>query len=114
LSYCLRKGKPADESDGPSLSKKVKSSKEDAEIKDQSKLMYKYRDQLKKHLKKKDLQYLLEYNEQDVPSGEDRVRVPFSCCDMVQRFVRILGMCVATCRFVPDLFSSMPVSDPLE
>jgi hypothetical protein len=50
----------------------MKSDKED-KIKEQNKLMYKYRDQLKKVLKKKDLQYLLEYNDQDIPSGEDRV-----------------------------------------
>lgn len=35
--------------------------------------MYKYRDQLKKHLAKKELQFLLEYNEQEIPSGEEKV-----------------------------------------
>jgi len=72
---CYRKEKPADEADGPTPSKKVKSDKEDA-IKKQNKLMYKYRDQLKKVLKK-DLQYLLEYNDQDIPSGEERVCIAF-------------------------------------
>uniref|UniRef100_A0A2Z5U1X2 Poly [ADP-ribose] polymerase n=1 Tax=Reticulitermes speratus TaxID=60591 RepID=A0A2Z5U1X2_9NEOP len=67
-----RKEKPADEADGPTPPKKMKSDKED-KIKEQNKLMYKYRDQLKKVLKKKDLQYLLEYNDQDIPSGEDRM-----------------------------------------
>ena len=69
---CYRKEKPADEADGPTPSKKIKSDKEDA-IKKQNKLMYKYRDQLKNVLKRKDLQYLLEYNDQDIPPGEDRV-----------------------------------------
>ena len=73
---CYRKEKPADEADGPTPSKKMKSDEEDA-IKKQNKLMYKYRDQLKNVLKKKDLQYLLEYNDQDIPSGEDRVCIAF-------------------------------------
>jgi hypothetical protein len=77
VSYCCRKEKPADEADGPSPSKKLKRSKEDAEIKQQSKIMYKYRDQLKKELRKNDLQDLLEYNDQDVPAGEERVCIPF-------------------------------------
>jgi len=73
---CYRKEEPADEADGPSPSKKMKSDKEDA-IKKQNKLMYKYRDQLKNVLKKKDLQYLLGYNDQDMPSGDDRVCIAF-------------------------------------
>lgn len=78
VSYCCRKEKPTDETDGPSPLKKTKSSKEDAAIKGQSKLMYKYRDQLKKELRKSDLQDLLEHNDQDVPVGEDRVCIQFS------------------------------------
>jgi len=54
----------------------MKSDKDDA-IKKQNKLMYKHRDQLKTLLKKKDLQYLLEYNDQDIPSGEERVCIAF-------------------------------------
>jgi hypothetical protein len=65
----------------------MKSSKEDAEIKEQSKQMYKYRDQLKKDLKKMDLQCLLEYNDQDVPVGEDKVCIPFYFFDLVKRHV---------------------------
>ena len=37
--------------------------------------MYKIRDQLKKHLSKKDLQYLLESNDQEIPVGEDKVGI---------------------------------------
>lgn len=73
---CYRKEKCADEADGQTPSKKMKSDNED-KIKKQNKLIYKYRDQLKNVLKKKDLQYLLEYNDQDIPSGEDRVCIAF-------------------------------------
>jgi hypothetical protein len=78
VSYCCRKGVSTDEADGPSPSKKTKSSKEDAAVKEQSKLIYKYRDQLKKELRKSEMQDLLEYNEQDVPVGEERVCIQFS------------------------------------
>ncbi|PSN54639.1 Poly [ADP-ribose] polymerase [Blattella germanica] len=61
------------ETDGPSPPKKSKPSKEEEEVKEQSKLMYKIRDQLKKHLSKKDLQYLLESNDQEIPVGEDKL-----------------------------------------
>jgi hypothetical protein len=88
---CYRNKKPADEVDGPTTSKKMKSDKEDT-IKQQNKLMYKYRDQLKKALKKKDLEYLLGYNDQDMPSGEDRVCIAF--CYL---FV-LWTICVTNCR----------------
>jgi hypothetical protein len=78
VSYCCRKVVSTDEADGPSPSKKTKPSKEDAAVKEQSKLMYKYRDQLKKELRKSEMQDLLEYNEQDVPVGEERVCIQFS------------------------------------
>jgi hypothetical protein len=78
VSHYCRKEKSTDETDGPSPSKKAKSNQEDAAIKDQSKLIYKYRDQLKKELRKSDLQDLLEYNDQDVPVGEERVCISFS------------------------------------
>jgi hypothetical protein len=78
VSYCCRKGVSTDEADGPSQSKKTKSSKEDAVVKVQSKLMYKYRDQLKKQLRKSEMQDLLEFNDQDVPVGEERVCIQFS------------------------------------
>jgi hypothetical protein len=89
---CYRKEKPADEADGPTP-KKMKSDKED-KIKKQNKLIYKHRDQLKKVLKKKDLQYLLEYNDQDVPSGEDRVCIAFFYLCVLQT------ICAANCRLV--------------
>jgi hypothetical protein len=73
--------------DGPSPSKKMKLSKEDAEMKEQNKKMYKLRDQLKKELKKKDLQYLLEHNDQDVPVGEEKVCIPLNYYDFVNKHV---------------------------
>jgi hypothetical protein len=84
--HCWRKRKTIAVDSGPSTSK-IKSSKEDAEIKEQSEEMYKYRDQLKKDLKKKDLQCLLEYNDQDVPAGKDKVCIPFYYFDLVKRRV---------------------------
>lgn len=93
VPYSYRKVKPADETDGPTPSKKMKSDKEDA-IKKQNKLMYKYRDQLKKALKKKDLQYLLEYNDQDIPPGEERVCIAF-CYQCVSQTI-----CVTSRRLV--------------
>lgn len=42
-------------------------------IKAQSKLIFKYRDLLKAKVSKKDLIYLLEANEQEIPQGEERV-----------------------------------------
>jgi hypothetical protein len=69
---CYRKEKPIDEADGPTPSKKMKSDEEDA-IKKQNKLMYKCRDQLKKVLKKNDLEILLRYNDRHLPPGKERV-----------------------------------------
>jgi len=48
----------------------VKAEKE--EMKKQNKKMFYYRDLLKKHLKKAELQSLLEHNKQEIPTGEDR------------------------------------------
>ena len=42
---------------------------------EQNKIMYKYRDQLEKNLTKNELTELLQYNDQDVPAGQDRVSV---------------------------------------
>ena len=39
--------------------------------------MYMYRDQLKQDVKKMGYEYLLRYNDQDVPSGEERVCIAF-------------------------------------
>lgn len=43
------------------------------DLQEQSKIMFKYRDSLKQHLKKNDMILLLEHNKQEVPPGEDRV-----------------------------------------
>lgn len=42
-------------------------------MKEQNKIMFKYRDSLKKYLTKNQLAELLQYNQQEVPPGEDRV-----------------------------------------
>ena len=55
--------------EAPSLSKAEKE-----ELKKQMKKIYYYRDMLQRHLAKKDLEELLTYNEQEIPTGEDRVR----------------------------------------
>jgi len=90
---CYRKEKPADEADGPTPSKKMKSNKEEA-IKKQNKLMYKYRDQLKEEVTKKWLEHLLKYNDQHVPSGEERVCITFCYLCVLQI------ICVTNCRLV--------------
>ena len=90
---CYRKGKPADEADGPTTSKKMKSDNEDV-IKEQNKLMYKYRDQLKELISKHAMECMLEYNYQDVPSGEERVCITF-CYLCVSQTI-----CVTNCRLV--------------
>ena len=90
---CYRKEKPADEADGPTPSKKMKSDKEDA-IKEQNKLMYEYRDQLKKEVRKQWLEHLLKHNDQHVPSGEERVCIAF-CYLCVSQTI-----CVTNCRLV--------------
>ena len=73
-----RKTEPsADEPDGkkakieqpPELSKSDKD-----ELKKQMKKIYYYRDMLERHLAKKDLEELLTHNDQEIPSGPDRVR----------------------------------------
>ncbi|XP_026467314.1 poly [ADP-ribose] polymerase-like [Ctenocephalides felis] len=43
------------------------------DLQEQSKIMFKYRDSLKQHLKKNDMILLLEHNKQEVPPGEDRI-----------------------------------------
>jgi hypothetical protein len=93
LPCCYRKEKPTDEADGPTTAKKMKSANE-GKIKEQNKLMYKYRDQLKKDIVKKDLQYLLQYNDQDMPTGENEVCIAF-------RYLYVLQtICVTKCRLV--------------
>lgn len=43
------------------------------ELKKQVKKVYYYRDMLQRHLAKKDLEELLTFNQQEIPTGEDRV-----------------------------------------
>lgn len=43
------------------------------EYRKQNKLLYKYKDQLNAELDTKELSYLLEYNNQQVPTGRDVV-----------------------------------------
>lgn len=43
------------------------------QIKEQSQIIFKYRDLLKKNLKKNELQDLLEYNKQELPVGHEVV-----------------------------------------
>lgn len=66
-----------DEVDGQTPAKKIKSEEmtgeEDEAMKKQNKIMFKYRDQLKERLKKKELQELLEYNDQEVPTGPEKM-----------------------------------------
>ena len=68
---------------GPSETKKKRGDVEDdvktrEEIKNQNKTIYKYRDLLEKHLSKSELQQLLEYNGQEIPSGTSKVNKTIS------------------------------------
>uniref|UniRef100_A0A7R8Z663 Poly [ADP-ribose] polymerase n=1 Tax=Timema douglasi TaxID=61478 RepID=A0A7R8Z663_TIMDO len=67
------KVKKEDEVDGVAPEKKVKTeqSYDEGKLKEQNKIMFKYRDNLKRKLKKRDLVQLLEHNNQEVPSGEE-------------------------------------------
>ena len=49
-------------------------------MKKQNKKMFYYRDLLQKHLKKKELENLLEYNNQEIPVGQV-LRPFFSSCN---------------------------------
>lgn len=66
-----------DEVDGATPAKKIKSEKvgdEDKEgMKKQNKTMFLYRDDLKKHLSKRELESLLVYNGQAVPAGTEQM-----------------------------------------
>jgi len=63
-----------DEPDSKKLKLGVKDEPEDKEeMKKQNKKMFYYRDLLQKGLKKKDLEGLLEYNNQEIPVGQDRM-----------------------------------------
>lgn len=64
-----RKRKAEDEPDG--VPKKIKLENEDA-LKKQNKIMFRHREALS-NLKKKELAYILECNEQYIPSGDSKV-----------------------------------------
>lgn len=66
--------RPADITEEVSPTKKPKSnSKEEKQLREQSQLIYDYRDKLQKELTKKELQLLLEHNNQHIPSGESKI-----------------------------------------
>ncbi|XP_066991017.2 poly [ADP-ribose] polymerase [Anabrus simplex] len=70
----VKKEADGDSTDGPTKPKQSKvDTKNEAELKKQNSIMYKYRDNLRTELEKKSLAALLEYNNQEVPSGEDRI-----------------------------------------
>ena len=80
IVFCFRKRKAEDVPDAPS--KKIKTEEEEL-VRKQNKKMFKLRDQLKT-LKKKELFYLLEHNDQYIPPGESNVSVlyfHFSSCE---------------------------------
>merc|ERR1719319_776549 len=63
-----------DEPDAKKRKMEVKEEPEDREeMKKHNKKMFYYRDLLDKNLKKKELENLLEYNNQEVPVGQDRM-----------------------------------------
>jgi poly [ADP-ribose] polymerase len=63
----------ADEPDAKKMKTDPAEEREKEEMKKQNKKMFYYRDLLKKHCKKKELEALLEHNQQEVPAGEDRM-----------------------------------------
>ena len=80
--------------DGPS-SKKIK--KEDDEeqkkkedIKKQNKKIFHYRDNLERSLKKNELQELLEYNKQEIPTGNDKVNVIQIFISYFHKFITLI------------------------
>ncbi|XP_046383121.1 poly [ADP-ribose] polymerase [Ischnura elegans] len=72
--------KSEDEPDVPVKKPKVESGVDENEMKKQSKTMFTYRDKLKK-LSKKELQFLLENNDQEIPAGESAILDVL--CDML-------------------------------
>lgn len=47
-------------------------------MKEQNTILFKYRDKLKKYLNKNEMAQLLTYNDQEVPSGEEKVNAFYS------------------------------------
>lgn len=74
--FCRKeiKKEPIDEIDGPSDAKKIKKEESSIEktLKSQNKLLFGNRDKLKA-LPKSGLTTLLEYNQQEIPSGVENV-----------------------------------------
>nr|CAI5827669.1 unnamed protein product [Callosobruchus analis] len=63
----VKKVKTEDEVDS------AKTDPEEEEYRKQNKILFGFRDALAKHLDTKEMSYLLEYNDQEVPSGRDRI-----------------------------------------
>lgn len=57
----------------PKLEDTVDGNPDEAIMKEQNKIMFKYRDKLKNELRKEELTELLQYNGQEVPVGSERV-----------------------------------------
>jgi len=62
-----------DEPDAKKIKVDPAEEKQKEEMKKQNKRMFYYRDLMKKHMKKKELEALLEHNKQEIPVGEDRM-----------------------------------------
>lgn len=60
-------------SEGASKKAKTDNKKEEKLLKAQNKLIFEYRDKLQQQLNKKQLQLILEHNEQEIPSGESKI-----------------------------------------
>lgn len=81
VSFFSKRKVDGDAVDGPSDAKKIKKEEKEneqlkEEIKKQNKIQFKYRDQLES-LTKQELQILLEYNDQQIPSGTSEVLALF-------------------------------------
>jgi len=62
-----------DEPDAKKIKVDPAEEKQKEEMKKQNKRMFYYRDLMKKHMKKKELEALLGHNKQEIPVGEDRM-----------------------------------------
>lgn len=62
----------------------------DKEYKEQNKQMYKYRDKLAQ-VDFGDLKYLLEYNDQEIPTGKDNVSIFFYVWENRYNFISTEG-----------------------
>jgi hypothetical protein len=64
-------------------------------MKKQNKKIFYYRDLLEKHLKKKELEALLEHNDQEIPAGQVPVTTANQCCgsESGTDFHRLLDPC---------------------